>query len=156
MLLTWTPQAWEDYLYWQHTDKRTVKRINELLRDAMRNPFEGMGKPEPLRFDLAGCWSPHQSGRSPRLQSGRTKRSPDRTPMPLPLLKHTSLAKLRPSKKGGAFAYHNLASRHGLFTNGFSLPCRFSMRLARVHSHASTGYILSHASMSCVCWRLMR
>ena len=57
MLLTWTPQAWEDYLYWQHTDKRTVKRINELLRDAMRNPFEGLGKPEPLRFDLVGCWS---------------------------------------------------------------------------------------------------
>ena len=43
MLLTWTPQAWEDYLYWQHTDKRTVKRINELLRDAIRNPFEGLG-----------------------------------------------------------------------------------------------------------------
>ena len=57
MLLTWTPQAWEDYLYWQHADKRTVRRINELLRDAMRNPFEGIGKPEPLRFDLAGCWS---------------------------------------------------------------------------------------------------
>ena len=57
MLLTWTPQAVEDYLYWQHTDKRTVKRINELLRDAMRNPFEGLGKPEPLRFDLVGCWS---------------------------------------------------------------------------------------------------
>ena len=52
MLLTWTPQAWEDYLYWQATDKRTVKRINELLRDALRNPFEGLGKPEPLRFDL--------------------------------------------------------------------------------------------------------
>lgn len=52
MLLTWTPQAWEDYLYWQVTDKRTVKRINELLRDALRNPFEGLGKPEPLRFDL--------------------------------------------------------------------------------------------------------
>ena len=51
------PHELEDYLYWQHTDKRTVKRINELLRDAMRNPFEGMGKPEPLRFDLAGCWS---------------------------------------------------------------------------------------------------
>ena len=49
MLLTWTPQAWEDYLYWQHTDKRTVKRINELLRDAMRNPFEGMGKPDAGR-----------------------------------------------------------------------------------------------------------
>lgn len=42
MLLTWTPQAWEDYLYWQATDKRTVKRINELLRDALRNPFEGL------------------------------------------------------------------------------------------------------------------
>ena len=57
MLLTWTPQAWEDYLYWQATDKRTVKRINELLRDALCNPFEGLGKPEPLRFDLTGCWS---------------------------------------------------------------------------------------------------
>lgn len=57
MLLTWTPQAWEDYLYWQVTDKRTVKRINELLRDALRNPFEGLGKPELPRFDLVGCWS---------------------------------------------------------------------------------------------------
>lgn len=54
MLLAWTPQAWEDYVYWQNTDKRTVKRINELLRDALRTPFEGWGKPEPLRFDLAG------------------------------------------------------------------------------------------------------
>lgn len=57
MLLAWTPQPWEDYVYWQNTDKRTVKRINELLRDALRTPFEGLGKPEPLRFDLAGCWS---------------------------------------------------------------------------------------------------
>lgn len=57
MLLAWTPQAWEDYVYWQNTDKRTVKRINELLRDALRTPFEGLGKPEPLRFDLAECWS---------------------------------------------------------------------------------------------------
>ncbi len=56
-LLTWTPQAWEDYLYWQKTDKKQVKRINMLLRDAMRTPAEGMGKPEPLRFDLAGYWS---------------------------------------------------------------------------------------------------
>lgn len=56
MLLTWTPQAWDDCLYWQATDKRTLKRINELLRDALRNPFEGLDKPEPLRFDLAGCW----------------------------------------------------------------------------------------------------
>lgn len=57
MLLAWAPQGWEDYLYWQQTDKRMVKRINELLRDAQRTPFEGIGKPEPLRFDLAGCWS---------------------------------------------------------------------------------------------------
>lgn len=56
-LLTWTPQAWEDYLYWQKTDKKQVKRINTLLRDAMRSPAEGLGKPEPLRFDLVGYWS---------------------------------------------------------------------------------------------------
>ena len=57
MLLTWTPQAWEDYLYWQRTDKRTVRRINELLREAKRHPIEGIGKPKPLRYDLAGCWT---------------------------------------------------------------------------------------------------
>ena len=57
MLMTWTPQAWADYLYWQATDKRTVKRINELLRDALHEPFKGLGKPEPLLFGLAGCWS---------------------------------------------------------------------------------------------------
>ena len=57
MLLTWTPQAWADYLYWQATDKRTGKRINELLRDALHEPFKGLGKPEPLLFGLAGCWS---------------------------------------------------------------------------------------------------
>lgn len=57
MLLTWTPQAWEDYLSWQRTDRRTIKRINELLRDAMRNLLGESGKPEPLKFDLTGCWS---------------------------------------------------------------------------------------------------
>ncbi|WP_243547347.1 Txe/YoeB family addiction module toxin [Pseudodesulfovibrio tunisiensis] len=56
-LLTWTPQAWDDYLDWQKTDKKTLKRINSLIRDAIRTPFEGTGKPEPLRFDLAGYWS---------------------------------------------------------------------------------------------------
>jgi toxin YoeB len=56
-LLTWTPQAWDDYLYWQKTDRKTVKRINSLVRDALRTPFAGMGKPEALRFDLAGYWS---------------------------------------------------------------------------------------------------
>ena len=57
MLLAWTPQAWEDYLFWQATDKRTLRRINELLRDALRQPFAGLGKPEPRCFVPAGCWS---------------------------------------------------------------------------------------------------
>lgn len=56
-LLTWAPHAWEDYLYWQKADKKVLKRINALIRDALRTPFEGIGKPEPLRFDLAGYWS---------------------------------------------------------------------------------------------------
>ena len=57
MLLAWTPQAWEDYCFWQQTDRKIVKRINDLVRDAMRTPAEGLGKPEALRFDLVGCWS---------------------------------------------------------------------------------------------------
>ena len=57
MKLTWSAEAWEDYLYWQDTDKKTVKKINELLKDASRTPFEGKGKPEPLKHNLAGLWS---------------------------------------------------------------------------------------------------
>lgn len=57
MKLTWSAEAWEDYLYWQETDKRTVKKINELIKDASRTPFEGKGKPEPLKHNLAGFWS---------------------------------------------------------------------------------------------------
>lgn len=49
--------AWQDYLYWQKTDKKILKRINELIKDTLRTPFEGIGKPEPLKFDLAGLWS---------------------------------------------------------------------------------------------------
>lgn len=48
---------WEDYLYWQSTDKKKLKRINELLKDISRNPFDGIGKPEPLKFKYAGFWS---------------------------------------------------------------------------------------------------
>jgi toxin YoeB len=55
--LTWSEEAWEDYLYWQDADKRMVKKINELLKDTCRTPFEGIGKPEPLRHHLAGYWS---------------------------------------------------------------------------------------------------
>jgi toxin YoeB len=55
--LAWTDEAWEGYLYWQAQDKKTLKRINKLLADAKRQPFEGLGKPESLRENLAGFWS---------------------------------------------------------------------------------------------------
>jgi len=56
-LLAWTDDAWDDYLYWQGQDKKTLKRINKLLTDAKRSPFEGIGKPEALKENLAGFWS---------------------------------------------------------------------------------------------------
>ncbi len=55
--LVWTPAAWSDYVYWQGQDRKTLKRINALIQDAMRQPFEGIGKPEPLRENLSGFWS---------------------------------------------------------------------------------------------------
>jgi len=55
--LVFTPHGWEDYCYWQTTDKATLKRINQLITDVLRAPFDGIGKPEPLRHVLAGCWS---------------------------------------------------------------------------------------------------
>jgi toxin YoeB len=57
MKYVFTELSWEDYLYWQKNDKQKVKRINELLKDISRNPFEGIGKPEPLKFKYAGFWS---------------------------------------------------------------------------------------------------
>jgi toxin YoeB len=57
MNLVFSPQAWEDYRHWVQTDRKLVKRINELIKDAIRNPHEGIGKPEPLRHALAGFWS---------------------------------------------------------------------------------------------------
>jgi len=56
-LLAWTDDAWADYLYWQGQDKKTIKRINKLITDTKRSPFEGIGKPEPLRENLSGFWS---------------------------------------------------------------------------------------------------
>ncbi len=55
--LAWTPAAWEDYVYWQGQDRKTLKRINLLIRETLRNPFDGIGKPEPLRENLSGFWS---------------------------------------------------------------------------------------------------
>jgi toxin YoeB len=57
LTLTWTLAAWEDYEYWQGQDKKTLKRINALIKNCLRHPFEGIGKPEALRENLAGFWS---------------------------------------------------------------------------------------------------
>lgn len=57
MKLIFSEKAWEDYLYWQKTDKKLLKRINTLIKDIQREPFEGIGKPEPLKHALSGYWS---------------------------------------------------------------------------------------------------
>jgi toxin YoeB len=56
-LLLWTDEAWTDYVYWQTQDRKTLKRINKLINDVIRSPFEGIGKPEALREHLSGFWS---------------------------------------------------------------------------------------------------
>jgi toxin YoeB len=57
MVLNWDKYAWEDYLYWQQHDKQVVKRLNELIKECLRTPFAGKGKPEGLKGDLSGYWS---------------------------------------------------------------------------------------------------
>ena len=56
-LLQWDYDAWEDYIYWQNHDRKNLKRINQLIKDIIRNPFDGIGKPEPLKKNLSGLWS---------------------------------------------------------------------------------------------------
>ncbi|WP_018868999.1 Txe/YoeB family addiction module toxin [Thioalkalivibrio sp. ALgr3] len=56
-LLCWTDEAWNDYIYWQAQDRKTLKRINKLIAEVKRSPLEGIGKPEPLKENLAGFWS---------------------------------------------------------------------------------------------------
>ena len=55
--LAWGSKAWQDYIYWQSQDKKTLKRINRLIQDTLSHPFEGIGKPEPLTENLSGFWS---------------------------------------------------------------------------------------------------
>ena len=55
----WTDRAWEEYLVWQKQDKKTLRKLNKLIKDIERNPFEGLGKPEPLKHNLSGWWSRH-------------------------------------------------------------------------------------------------
>ena len=57
MILCWADDAWDDYLYWQQTDRKVLKRINDIIKDMKRNPFEGIGKPEPLKHQWSGYWS---------------------------------------------------------------------------------------------------
>ena len=62
MNLVFSDDAWEDYLYWQQSDQEVLRRVNTLLQDIRRSPFKGIGKPEPLRGDLAGWWSRRITG----------------------------------------------------------------------------------------------
>jgi toxin YoeB len=55
--LVFSEHAWDDYLFWQKTDKKILRRVNSLIKEAMRHPFEGVGKPEPLKHGLSGYWS---------------------------------------------------------------------------------------------------
>ena len=57
MKITFSKNAWEDYTSWQSEDRRMLKKINDLIKDIQRTPYEGMGKPEPLKYDLSGLWS---------------------------------------------------------------------------------------------------
>lgn len=57
MKIVFSEHAWEDYLYWQKTDRKTLQRINALISEVQRAPFEGVGKPEPLKHALSGYWS---------------------------------------------------------------------------------------------------
>jgi len=56
-ILAWTKETWKDYIYWQGQDKKTLKRINKLIIETQRTPFDGIGKPEPLKENLSGFWS---------------------------------------------------------------------------------------------------
>lgn len=57
MNIVFAPQAWEDYQHWQTADRKILKRINQLIAATQRSPFDGIGKPEPLKYGLAGAWS---------------------------------------------------------------------------------------------------
>lgn len=57
MNLIFSDKAWEEYMYWQNTDKQILKKINQLIKDIKRKPFDGIGKPEPLKYELSGFWS---------------------------------------------------------------------------------------------------
>jgi len=57
MKILFTEDSWDDYLYWQKNEKKILRKVNELIKDIKRHPLEGIGKPEPLRYQFQGCWS---------------------------------------------------------------------------------------------------
>ena len=57
MKLIWSEESWEDYLYWQQNDKKVLKKINSLIKNIKREPFKGVGEPEPLKYNWSGYWS---------------------------------------------------------------------------------------------------
>jgi len=57
MILSFSDDAWDDYLYWQSKDKRVLKKLNKLIKEIQRSPFEGLGEPEPLKYNWSGYWS---------------------------------------------------------------------------------------------------
>lgn len=68
--IQWDFEAWEEYCQWQQTNKAVLKRINMLIKDIRRSPFEGIGKPEPLRENLSGFWSRHEANPRQLVKSG--------------------------------------------------------------------------------------
>ena len=62
MRIAFTPDGWDDYLHWQKSERETLRRVNELIRDTARTPFAGLGKPEPLKGNLKGWWSRRITG----------------------------------------------------------------------------------------------
>lgn len=84
MRLMWLPGGWADYLHWQETDRKVLVRINELIRDSLRSPFQGIGKPEPLRGNLRGWWS-RRITQEHRIGVSRGRRGAGRDAMPISL-----------------------------------------------------------------------
>lgn len=74
MTLSWSDNAWEDYLYWQETDTKVLKRINTLIKEIQREPFKGIGRPEPLKHNWTGYWS-RRINREHRLVYKATKQA---------------------------------------------------------------------------------
>ncbi len=116
-LLCWTDEAWADYVYWQGQDKKTLRRINKLIAEVKRSPFEGIGKPEPLKENLAGFWSRridetnrwHRQARASEGKSGRLLVPPDRRDQPLGL-------------RGGRYRHYRDFLSLSLLMTSFMIP----------------------------------